>query len=358
MNELARHIQKLLLESDFAIIPGFGGFMAHYTPAIRDSKNNLFIPPSRTIGFNDQLVLNDGLLLQSYMSVHNMGIDEAKLLITEAIDNLRDKLEENGSVELKGIGILHCDANNKYSFKAKDNSIDCPLLYGLKSFEMLEIKQIQKDQITKELFGDSKNIEQGTSTETSKAQSYNLMGAVAVSILAIASFFFFSIPVENTEIVNANYAKILPTELLSKTSQFNITTSPIGTPVEERKEITTSNKTEDITYTRISPSSQEKLYQEPIAEIKTEIKTNNTISVTAENKPFHIIVASAIKTQHANDLVNTLHEEGYAHAQVLNKDGRTRVSADCFSNKEEAYQALQKLSKKTAYQNAWIFKAN
>ena len=30
MNELARHLHKLLLDSDFAIIPGFGGFIVTF----------------------------------------------------------------------------------------------------------------------------------------------------------------------------------------------------------------------------------------------------------------------------------------------------------------------------------------
>ena len=64
MNELSRHIEVLLFENDCVIIPNFGGFVTHYTPSKRDVKENLFIPPTRVIGFNDQLKLNDGLLVQ------------------------------------------------------------------------------------------------------------------------------------------------------------------------------------------------------------------------------------------------------------------------------------------------------
>ena len=33
MIELAQHIEALLLENDCVIVPGFGGFVAHYAPA-------------------------------------------------------------------------------------------------------------------------------------------------------------------------------------------------------------------------------------------------------------------------------------------------------------------------------------
>lgn len=59
MIELAQHIEALLLENDCVIVPGFGGFVAHYAPATHVKEENLFLPPTRTIGFNPQLKLND-----------------------------------------------------------------------------------------------------------------------------------------------------------------------------------------------------------------------------------------------------------------------------------------------------------
>lgn len=71
MIELAQHIEALLLENDCVIVPNFGGFVAHYAPATYVKEENLFLPPTRIIGFNSQLKLNDGVLVQSYMSAHD-----------------------------------------------------------------------------------------------------------------------------------------------------------------------------------------------------------------------------------------------------------------------------------------------
>ena len=64
MIELAQHIEVLLLENDCVIVPGFGGFVAYYTPAMR-VEGNTFLPPTRTPSLRPQLKLNDGLLVQS-----------------------------------------------------------------------------------------------------------------------------------------------------------------------------------------------------------------------------------------------------------------------------------------------------
>ena len=61
MTELERHIAKLLLDNDCVIVPGFGGFMAHHIAASYDEKNHIFLPPTRTVGFNPRLSSGAGL---------------------------------------------------------------------------------------------------------------------------------------------------------------------------------------------------------------------------------------------------------------------------------------------------------
>ena len=62
MISLARHIELLLLEHDCVIVPGLGGFIANHTEArYTGDEEHLFLPPYRTIGFNQQLQVNDGL---------------------------------------------------------------------------------------------------------------------------------------------------------------------------------------------------------------------------------------------------------------------------------------------------------
>ena len=56
MIELAQHIEALLLENDCVIVPGFGGFVAHYAPATQCKKKKIFFYPLPVrFGFNPQL---------------------------------------------------------------------------------------------------------------------------------------------------------------------------------------------------------------------------------------------------------------------------------------------------------------
>ena len=88
MIELDRHIEILLLNNDCVIIPDFGGFMTHHVAAVYDGENKRFLPPSRTLGFNHHLQLNDSLLAQSYVEVYDISYPEAFSLIAEEVEEL------------------------------------------------------------------------------------------------------------------------------------------------------------------------------------------------------------------------------------------------------------------------------
>ena len=77
MIELTRHIEHLLLDNDCVVIPELGGFITHYQSAHYEESEGVYLPPTRTIGFNPQLTMNDGLLAQSYMQAYHTDFPDA-----------------------------------------------------------------------------------------------------------------------------------------------------------------------------------------------------------------------------------------------------------------------------------------
>ena len=113
MIELAKHIEVLLLENDCVIIPGLGGFIAHNRAAVYSFEKSSFEPPMRTLGFNPQLVINDGLLVQSYMQTYNTDFPDATRKIEKTVNALKEQLYQEGHVELDRIGTARnvCGSN-------------------------------------------------------------------------------------------------------------------------------------------------------------------------------------------------------------------------------------------------------
>ena len=90
MIELAKHIEILLLDNECVIVPELGGFITHYQPAHYEESEGLFVPPVRTVGFNSQLTMNDGLLIQSYMQAYHTDFSDAARIISEKVEWLKE----------------------------------------------------------------------------------------------------------------------------------------------------------------------------------------------------------------------------------------------------------------------------
>lgn len=155
MIELSRHIETLLLENDCVIVPDFGGFVAHYNPATYIEEENIFLPPTRTIGFNSQLKMNDGLLVQSYMAVYGTNFPDATRMVNKEVQNLVACLHENGKVELPNIGEISYTVHGTYNFTPYDNRMTTPGLYGLDSFEIKPLAALHKAEMRNHLHAPS-----------------------------------------------------------------------------------------------------------------------------------------------------------------------------------------------------------
>ena len=203
MIELAQHIETLLLENDCVIVPGFGGFVAHYSPATRVKEENIFLPPTRTIGFNPQLKLNDGVLVQSYMSAYDTSFADASRIVEKEVNEFIGLLHEEGKAHLDNIGEIHYNIYGNYEFVPYDYKITTPSLYGLDSFEIHELATLQQKE--KVLIPANLTREKKT-YEISINRAY-LRNAVAM-IAAVILFFAFSNRVENDEILHNVYETV------------------------------------------------------------------------------------------------------------------------------------------------------
>ena len=137
--ELERHIEILLLDNDCVIVPDLGGFMSHYIEARYDDRENLYLPPLRTLGFNPKLTMNDSLLAQSYVEAYDISFPEAISRIEKEVSELHQHLENEGYYELYDIGTLRLNGEGNYEFEPCEAGILTPSLYGLNTLEIDKI---------------------------------------------------------------------------------------------------------------------------------------------------------------------------------------------------------------------------
>ena len=358
MIELAQHIETLLLENDCVIVPGFGGFVAHYSPATRVKEENIFLPPTRTIGFNPQLKLNDGVLVQSYMSAYDTSFADASRIVEKEVNEFIGLLHEEGKAHLDNIGEIHYNIYGNYEFVPYDYKITTPSLYGLDSFEIHELSALQQKE--KVLIPTYPEKEKKT-FEISINRAY-LRNAAAM-IAAIVLFFAFSTPVENTDVQKNNYAQLLPSELFEQIEKQSVAITPVyvkNDAAQQAKKFSASSASTKTSSAKKHTTDKAKT-SKPIAVREVKVVKQETAapapavkSQESANHPFHIIVAGGISLKDAEAIATQLKSKGFADAKALNTDDKVRVSISSFNNRDEATKQLLELRKNETYKNAWV----
>ena len=383
MIELAQHIEVLLLENDCVIVPGLGGFVAHYTPAMRVAEENVFLPPTRIIGFNPQLKMNDGLLVQSYMAVYDTDFSDATRIVEKEVAHIFTALHEEGKVDLPNIGELRYSIHGIYDFVPYDHKITTPYLYGLDSFEMQELAELKKPYMEKTIRYSVPVVPEDKKRrfEIKFNRSY-LSNAVAM-IAVVALFFFLSTPIENTEVVEGNYAQLLPNELFEMIEKESLAINPIvvsrkaDTPKASAQKNTGQKAKKKVVPVAVrevkvgqanaqnAPVVSQPKQQAAEVSSSTSVTTKSEIQKTTAGtvapslvsaQKYHVIIASVGTEKDAEAMAKQLIEKGYPHAKAIVGDGKMRVSIESCGTETEAYQALNRVRQNETYKNAWVLK--
>lgn len=372
MIELAKHIEVLLLENDCVIVPGLGGFIAHYCSSKYNKETREFCPPVRSIGFNPKLVMNDGLLVQSYMQAYNTDFPDATRKIKTVVEELKGKLYQDGQVCLNQVGTLYYNINGVYEFEPAENGFFTPSLYGLVAFTPQQLPF--RPAMTTEPLRRQKPVMQLPRHKQIYSYRRWMKNAVAVAA-TILLFFLFSVPVKNTYIDETSYASLGSAGLfdaIRNQSAASSVLSPISQvaqekekPQEQKKQVKNNvntlkpvavktEKVETLPETKQIARATKKETKVSVASQKKE--TVKTVPASKKNgKVSHIIVASLTNATDAESVVESLKKKGYTEAQTVISQGRYRVSLYQYADKADAYKKVQELKSLKDFASAWVF---
>ena len=335
MNELVKHIEILLLSKDCVIVPNFGGFVAHHITAHYEEGDCLYYPPLRTVGFNPQLKLNDSLLAQSYVDAYELSYPDALNRIEKEVNEMRQKLENDGFLEMEGLGSFTINKDGMPEFEPCLAGLLTPNLYGLSTYEITSLQQNIAN------VEDKQPIETLVPTEQSTKSRFINMNWVRNAAVACAVVFaFFMIPQLK---MNQNDATgSINTSLLSRVMPKDVVN---GTP-----DLSSANLSQSVSECSMG------LIDMP-SFVKNTGKPDLLFVSEDSSKPYYsIILASHVTINNAVEFVNQLHSLGYQDAKILTK-GATKVLYGQFDTKEEAYNVLIPLKDSDSnFADAWVMK--
>lgn len=350
--ELEKHIEILLLTNDCVIVPGLGGFTASHVAARYDDNDGLYIPPSRTLGFNSKLNINDSLLVQSYSEAYDMSFPEAFNRLEDEITELKQHVSNEGYYELNDIGTLYLNDDGNIEFSPCEAGILTPYLYSLSSFEIKKLsaatdKDIREDKPVRAAFKQPSIIKQneaslnesddeGMAGDRQPRKKYVLLRNAAAIVLLIISFLIFSEPVNDKS---------------GMTRMSNFDTGIVHNLINNGYKNITGKK--DIKLKNLGNK----------ANITKDVKKEATAAakqpVATEESPYYcIVLASKVTKRNADDFTRRLKALGFDDAKVLTEKGKSvKVVYGRYKTKNEAYNALNNLKGNEPFYDAWIYQA-
>ena len=305
------------------ILPGIGAFLAHKVPAMYLTKEQIFMPPHRELGFNPNIMVDDALLLSEYVSSDNTTYDNAEKSLSRDIASLRRVLSSKGVCCFGELGTFHMNINGKISFVANENAIDDPENYGLEPLAVPLLSNCQEKTIV------------------IKQRDFSRYIAIAAAVILA---FFLVTPISDNTFEKGMQASI---------AQITVAKTPVANEV-----------TETIEEHRIAPVTEtitENIYTEPqeiapVATIETPVVTEEPvkeiIEETAPQKTYSIIVASSPNAKNAELAIKELTRKKTADYTVVIGGGRHRISIGDYTSMSDANDALSLI--KNTFPDAWV----
>lgn len=363
MIEINRHIEILLLSNDCVIVPGFGGFMAHHVDARYDGRDNMFLPPLRTVGFNPQLTMNDSLLALSYVETYDISYPEALRRIEDEVVEIRQSLENEGKFEIENIGMLFLNEDGNISFEPCEAGILTPAFYGLGGFDMLPIAQIDN--------GEQQNENQNVAMTVNLAKDEQPVKNEAEAPAAPANNSVFIAEEEEEEekaefiSIKKSWLRNMAAACIALIAFFTIST-PLGSPTIEKSQIDTGMLTrimpKEMTPVKsnelLLPTDEPKLMETTPTDKaeKTPAMTQDREIATPTASYYSIVLASRVTKRNAASYVEHLQGKGFKEARVLITDNNVKVIYGNYRSESEAYNTLNRLHTNEAFTDGWITK--
>ncbi len=334
-------ITDLLFEHDCVVVPGFGGLVANYRSARLNRSTHIVQPPSKHIGYNRNLINNDGLLVHHVAGIMGITYTQALAKVEEEVANCQHLLNTEGRIVWEKIGVFFKDKSGQIQFVPEEQENFLLSSYGLGPVQLKYVAQQLPIKDTPVISLDAgKRAAAGVWKIAAAAAIPLLIGGALLlrnqlnsnSDFHLASFN----PFESAKVVS-NYTP-RPADSTWQVTEFVPATAPVPTEPEA------------------APAEQPKTAAVPKTNTanhnKKDTVPNKTASTVLKGK--YAVIGGAFKVKsNATNFVKKLQAQGFDAQIAGTKDGLTLVAYGIYNSSAEAENAIENiLTDKSA--RAWV----
>ena len=313
---LEHYISDLLYRYNCVVVPTFGAFLTQKTSARINDTTNTFFAPTKSIGFNQQLTSNDGLLVSHIAENEKLSFETVLTSMEEIAQQWKSQLATGEKLSLKHIGLLWTNSEGKIQFQPYLEVNYLTSSFGLSPFNTIPVT---REVLKEEIVVMEERIPFMISPEKREASSFRpYLKYAAILLLALSTgltgYRFYNNGVQNEQVARQDAQNHI-TKQIQEATFFD--TSPLELPT--------------VNVDAISISKKEVIIAK------------------------HHIVAGAFRIKsNADRKVKALQNKGYNAAYYgTNAYGLHMVTYDRSNNAKEALEALRAI-KRTESSDAWL----
>ena len=307
MEKLCKHIEKLLAQHDYVVVPDLGGFVVQMQSAqiLTDS----ITPPLATIAFNPLMHHADGLLAIEIARSEQISYRLAMKYINKKVQQFRQTLKTQESCQFGNLGIFQQNETGSLVFNPLENADFLPMNFQLSSIQT-QPKSVPTTENNKKI--------------TITLHSNRLFKYAAAVLIAIG---LFAISPKVSDTRQSNTAGFVPTSLIARQKIIQQPT----------------------------PSTLKQKADSSISIAKDSVKPTTSKTVTKAENHFYIIVASLSTKESADKYCKELATKEFKNSQVLPPAKTYRIAIQSFSDKDEAIEYMEKLRETDSrFETAWV----
>ncbi len=342
MNRLSALIEYALLGKDYVVIPGLGTFSALSEPARREEDEEIFLPPFRSVRFSNAEKQDDETAIDALRTLLSTTRDDAEGQLREWVEEARQKLNVEGSLELGIVGKLvkqSSRAGSKLRFEARSGGITDPVNFGL---DMIHIPQLETERKAR-IVPMTASMEMGEKEITIRINR-RIANFVAAACAAILLFVVFNTPLPN----GGKEVKSSLRELIMSGTHKEMTSKAKPAEVKQQP------KQKAETKVAAPEPKQEESSIQPTETGETTSRETNLLS-TEKVGEYCIVMASAISLKNAEHYVEKLSKQGFLSARIVDNGKVRRVVVGHYSTEEEAHNGARSIRHRSEeFSNVWV----
>jgi len=303
---LEQHIAPLLYRHHCVVVPEFGAFLTQRRAAYYNVKTQSFLPPSKSLSFNEQLQTSDGVLVSYIAAVQSCSYEQALEELMTVVQGWKSDLVNGISLDLEDIGLLSKNTEGALVFQPYHHQNYLLDSFGLSPVHaaalqlpaLSGVRKLPQDELHSE-FKLGKSF-----------MKYAAIGLIAVSTalggLQLRSSY------ENNTILAAKTAQETITKTLQEANFFS--DNPIDLPALEIE-----------------------------------------LSLPKPAQHYFIVAGSFIKEKNAKEQLELLKTQGYPNASIIGQNayGLYQVGLQAFAEEMEARRFLSS-ARSNGSEAAWL----